>query len=187
MFSGEADRLPLIPQQDGLDPETSMIGKATAGVEEELLVSLCIICNLIKSNSKLIILLEVKNTCPHKNKKSSFKRCVSRSLKSFVILVSWITGCKQKKKNSTKLTSCIRISRSMYGTCQYARQQSFSYIHCTVILAYFYKCHYERTQKREHRGVMDSISCQWAIIFLFLFRITKRTQTVCQEQKRQEF
>ena len=46
MFSGEADRRPIISQQDGLDPETSMIGKATAGVEEELLVSLCIICNL---------------------------------------------------------------------------------------------------------------------------------------------
>ena len=103
MFSGEADRLPLISQQDGLDPETSMIGKATAGVEEELLVSLCIICNLIKSNSKLIILLEVKNTCPHENKKNSFKRYVSRSLKSFVsVLNNWL---KAKKKAFTKLTS----------------------------------------------------------------------------------
>ena len=47
IFSGGADRLPLISQQDGLDSETSMIGKATAGVEEEvILVSLCIICNL---------------------------------------------------------------------------------------------------------------------------------------------
>ena len=46
MFSGEADRRPIISQQDGLDPETSMIGKAKAGVEEQLLVSLWIICNL---------------------------------------------------------------------------------------------------------------------------------------------
>ena len=47
MFSGEADRTPLVSQQGGLDPETSMIGKATAGGEEEvILVSLCIICNL---------------------------------------------------------------------------------------------------------------------------------------------
>ncbi|KAK2554343.1 hypothetical protein P5673_024038, partial [Acropora cervicornis] len=37
MFSGEADRTPLFSQQGGLDPETSMIGKATAGVEEEVL------------------------------------------------------------------------------------------------------------------------------------------------------
>ena len=43
MFSGEADRTPLFSQQSGLDPEISMIGKATAGVEEEVLVSLCII------------------------------------------------------------------------------------------------------------------------------------------------
>ena len=46
MFSGEADRTPLFSQQGDLDPETSMIGKATAGVEEEVLVSLCILCNL---------------------------------------------------------------------------------------------------------------------------------------------
>ena len=39
MFSGEADRLPLISQRVGLDAETSMIGKATAGVEEEVLVT----------------------------------------------------------------------------------------------------------------------------------------------------
>ncbi|XP_067020803.1 uncharacterized protein [Acropora muricata] len=36
--SGGADRLPLISQQDGLDSETSMIGKATAGVEEEVIL-----------------------------------------------------------------------------------------------------------------------------------------------------
>ncbi|XP_074624513.1 uncharacterized protein LOC141882463 [Acropora palmata] len=36
--SGEADRTPLISQQGGLDPETSMIGKATAGVEEEVIL-----------------------------------------------------------------------------------------------------------------------------------------------------
>ncbi|XP_015766538.1 PREDICTED: uncharacterized protein LOC107345350 [Acropora digitifera] len=35
--SGEADRTPLFSQQGGLDPETSMIGNATAGVEEEVL------------------------------------------------------------------------------------------------------------------------------------------------------
>ena len=47
MFSGEADRTPLFSQQGGLDPETNMIGKATAGGEEEvILVSLCIIWNL---------------------------------------------------------------------------------------------------------------------------------------------
>ena len=52
MFSGEADRTPLFSQQDGLDPETCMIGKATAGGEEEvILVSL-----ELNSNSKLIIL-----------------------------------------------------------------------------------------------------------------------------------
>ena len=71
MFSGEADRTPLFSQQGGLDPETSMIGKATAGGEEEVLVSLFII-NLEKINSKLMILLEVKNTCAHKNKKSNW-------------------------------------------------------------------------------------------------------------------
>ena len=38
MFSGEADRTPLISQRGGLDPETSMIGKATAGVEEEVIL-----------------------------------------------------------------------------------------------------------------------------------------------------
>ena len=39
-FSGQADRTPLFSQRGGVDPETSMIGKATAGAEE---VSLCII------------------------------------------------------------------------------------------------------------------------------------------------
>ena len=53
MFSGEADRTPLFSQQGDLDPETSMIGKATAGVEEEVLVSLCILCNLKVTISKL--------------------------------------------------------------------------------------------------------------------------------------
>ena len=43
MFSGEADRTPLFSQQGVLDQETSMIGKATAGGKEELLVSLWII------------------------------------------------------------------------------------------------------------------------------------------------
>ena len=43
MFPGEADRTPLFSQQGDLYPETSMIGKATTGVEEEVLVSLCII------------------------------------------------------------------------------------------------------------------------------------------------
>ena len=46
MFSGEADRTPSFSRQGGLDPETSMIEKATPGGEEEVLVSLCIICNL---------------------------------------------------------------------------------------------------------------------------------------------
>ena len=46
MFSGETDRTPLFSQQGGLDPETSMIGKATAGGEEEVPASFCIICNL---------------------------------------------------------------------------------------------------------------------------------------------
>ena len=50
MFSGEVDRTHLFSQQGVLDQETSMIGKATAGGEEEVLVGLCIICNLIKSN-----------------------------------------------------------------------------------------------------------------------------------------
>ena len=45
MFSGEADRT-LFSQQDDLDQEISMIGKATVGSEEEVLISLCIICNL---------------------------------------------------------------------------------------------------------------------------------------------
>ena len=58
MFSGEADRTPLFSQQSGLDPEISMIGKATAGVEEEVLVSLCIIymldVNKLCSATKLL-------------------------------------------------------------------------------------------------------------------------------------
>ena len=58
MFSGEADRTPLFSQQGGLDPETSMIGKATAGVEEEVLVSLCIIymahVNMLVNKASLI-------------------------------------------------------------------------------------------------------------------------------------
>ena len=45
MFSGEADRT-LFSQQDDLDQEISMIGKATVGSKEEVLISLCIICNL---------------------------------------------------------------------------------------------------------------------------------------------
>ena len=45
MFSGEADRT-LFSQQSDLDQEISMIGKATAGSEEEVLISLCIISNL---------------------------------------------------------------------------------------------------------------------------------------------
>ena len=55
MFSGEADRTPLFSQRGGLDPETSMIGKATAGVEE---VSLCIIymanVNMLVNKASLI-------------------------------------------------------------------------------------------------------------------------------------
>ena len=45
MFSGEAERT-LFSQQGVLDQETGMIGKATVGSEEEVLRSLCIICNL---------------------------------------------------------------------------------------------------------------------------------------------
>jgi len=45
MFSGEAERT-LFSQQGILDQETSMIGKATVGSEEEVLISLCIIWNL---------------------------------------------------------------------------------------------------------------------------------------------
>ncbi|XP_015754287.1 PREDICTED: uncharacterized protein LOC107333936 isoform X2 [Acropora digitifera] len=37
--SGEADRTPLFSRQGGLDPETSMIEKATPGGEEEVLVN----------------------------------------------------------------------------------------------------------------------------------------------------
>ena len=43
MFSGEAERT-LFSQQG--DQETSMIGKATVESEEEVSISLCIICNL---------------------------------------------------------------------------------------------------------------------------------------------
>ena len=46
MFSGEADRTSLFSQQGVLDQETSMIEKTTVGGEEEVLVGLCIICNL---------------------------------------------------------------------------------------------------------------------------------------------
>ena len=63
MFSGEADRTPLFSQQGGLDPETSMIGKATAGVEEEVLVSLCIIymaqVNMLVNKASLIYTLYI--------------------------------------------------------------------------------------------------------------------------------
>ena len=45
MFSGEAERT-LFSHQGVLDQEASMIGKATVGSEEEVLISLCIICNL---------------------------------------------------------------------------------------------------------------------------------------------
>ena len=55
MFSGEANRTPLFSQRGGVDPETSMIGKATAGVEE---VSLCIIymahVNMLINKASLI-------------------------------------------------------------------------------------------------------------------------------------
>ena len=55
MFSGEADRTPLFSQRGGVDPDTSMIGKATAGVEE---VSLCIIymahVNMLVNKASLI-------------------------------------------------------------------------------------------------------------------------------------
>ena len=46
MFSEEADRTPLFSQQDVLDQETSINGKTTAWGEKEVLVSLCIICDL---------------------------------------------------------------------------------------------------------------------------------------------
>ncbi|XP_067024180.1 uncharacterized protein [Acropora muricata] len=39
MVYGEADRTPLFSQRGGLDPETSMIGKATAGEEERKMAS----------------------------------------------------------------------------------------------------------------------------------------------------
>ena len=45
MFSGEADRT-LFSQQGDFDQEISMVGKTTVGSEEEVLISLCIICNL---------------------------------------------------------------------------------------------------------------------------------------------
>ena len=45
MFSGEAERS-LFSQQGVLEQETSMIGKAPVGSEEEVLISLWIICKL---------------------------------------------------------------------------------------------------------------------------------------------
>ena len=57
--SGEGDRTPSFAQQSVLDQGTSIIEMATATADEEVPVSLCIICKKFKVT--LADLLEVKN------------------------------------------------------------------------------------------------------------------------------